>query len=161
MQSAFLSGEEGHKRDYAYYTEALFEPYLSRRRASGWGMYNVLGIKKGETEKMRAQRAMNFVFFGAPVGLILTIERRLERGSWIDCGMFLQNIMLLARARGLGTCPQASLGEFPDIIRSELNIPAEQIVVGGISLGYPDPDAPINEFQPERELLSEFVTYWE
>ena len=161
IQSAFLNGEAGHKRDYAYYTAPLFEPYLSRRRACGWGMYDLLGIKKGEAEKMQIQRSGNYVFFGAPVGLIFTIDKRLERGSWIDYGMFLQNIMLLCRSHGLHTCPQASLGEFPDIVRSELGIPSEQIVVAGMSLGYADLDAPINAFQPTRQSLSEFVTYWQ
>jgi nitroreductase len=158
IKEAFLTSEPGHKRDYAYYTEALFEPYLGRRRACGWGMYNALGI---ETDKMKQQRAQNYEFFGAPVGLIFTIERRLERGSWIDCGMFVQNIMLLARHFGLHTCPQASLGEFPDIVRAELGIPQEQIILGGMSLGYADPDAIVNRFQPLRDPLSSFVTYWD
>ena len=120
MRQAYLDQKPGHVRDYAYYTEPLSEPFLARRRACGWGMYGVLDIKRGETEKIRAQRATNYSFFGAPLGLVFTINKKLERGSWIDNGAFLQNVMLLARSFGLHTCPQASIGEFPDIVRGQL-----------------------------------------
>ena len=99
IQQAFLSGEPGHKRDYNYYTDPMEEPYLARKRACGWGLYGTLGIGRGDHEKSKAYRAGNYVFFGAPVGLVLTIDRTLEIGSWFDYGLFAQTLMLAARAR--------------------------------------------------------------
>ena len=94
-----------HPRDYDYYPETWTSPFIERRRENGWGLYGLLGIQRGEKEKMHAQQRRNFEFFGAPVGLMVTVDRALGRGSLVDCGMFLQNIMLAARARGLHTCP--------------------------------------------------------
>ncbi|TJV74836.1 MAG: nitroreductase, partial [Mesorhizobium sp.] len=102
-----------------------FEPYLTRRRANGFGLYSVLGIGRREVDRMRAQHDRNFVFFDAPVGMIFTVDRRLNKGSWIDYGMFLQNIMVAARGRGLHTCPQAAFAPYHKQIRPVLNIPDE------------------------------------
>src|SRR3546814_14494255 len=107
------------KDEWKYYPDEFFEPYLSRRRTIGWGLYGLLGIKKGEKERMKEQRGRNYVFFDAPVGLIFTIDRRLELGSWLDYGMFLQNIMVSARSHGLHTCPQAAFGPYYRITRPE------------------------------------------
>ena len=98
IQQAFLTDEPGHKRDYDYYTDPIEEPYLARRRQCGWGLYGTLGIGRGDHAKSKAYRAGNYNFFGAPAGLIFTIDRDLEHGSWLDYGMFLQTIMLAARA---------------------------------------------------------------
>ena len=98
------------------------------------------------------------MFFGAPVGLIFAIDRDLEKGSWLDFGMFLQSIMVAARGRGLDTCPQAALGNYPGIVRRHLGIPEEQLIVCGMALGFADPDAPTNALVTEREELPVFVT---
>ena len=108
-----------HASEYAYYPAQFPEPYLSRRRKVGWDLYGLLGIKKGETDKMRAQHARNYVFFDAPVGMIFTIDRVLERGSWLDHGMFLENIMVAARGFGLHSCPQAAFAPFHRVIRAD------------------------------------------
>jgi len=139
MKREFLS-DAPERRDYAYYTDPVEEPYLARRRQCGWGLYGLLGIGRGDREKSKAYRARNYDFFGAPVGLVFTIERKLEKGSWLDYGMFLQTIMLAARAKGLHTCPEASIANYPDIVRRELGITEEWIVVCGMALGYADPD---------------------
>ncbi len=105
---AFDHTPEKHDSEKRYYPKKWFEPFISRRRKVGWDLYGLLGIEKGDKEKMKKQHRRNFQFFDAPVGLIFTIHRDLETGSWLDYGMFLQNIMLLAREAGLHTCPQAA-----------------------------------------------------
>lgn len=145
--------------EYRYYPDKFFEPYLSRRRAVGFALYSLLGIGRREVERMRAQHDRNFTFFDAPVGLIFTIDRRLNKGSWVDHGMFLQSIMLAARARGLHTCPQAAFAPYHKLIRPILGIPDEEIVVCGMALGYEDTSKPENSLRSERAPLEEFVTF--
>ncbi len=159
IQRAFLNDESGHKRDYEYYTDPVVEPYLARRRACGWGLYSTLGIGRGDHEKSKAYRATNYNFFGAPAGLVFTIDRALEKGSWLDYGMFLQTIMLAARARGLHTCPEASIASYPDIVRRELALGDEWVVICGMALGYAEEDALINTFQPERIALDDYAVF--
>ena len=159
IQQAFLTGEPGHQRDYDYYTDPIEEPYLARRRQCGWGLYGTLGIGRGDHAKSQAYRATNYNFFGAPAGLIFTIDRRLERGSWLDYGMFLQTLMLAARARGLHTCAEAAIASYPDIVRRELNITRDWIVICGMAMGYADPDAIVNTFQPPRIALEEYAVF--
>jgi nitroreductase len=159
IRQAFLSDEPGHKRDYDYYTDPVFEPYLARRRACGWGLYGTLGIGKGDHDKSKAFRASNYVFFGAPAGLVFTIDRKLEKGSWLDYGMFLQTLMLAARARGLHTCAEASIASYPDVVRRELGLGHEWVVVCGMAMGYADSDAVVNTFQPQRITLDEYAVF--
>ncbi len=159
IQQAFLADEPGHRRDYDYYTDPVYEPYLSRRRQCGWGLYGTLGIARGDREKSKAYRATNYVFFGAPAGLVFTIDRGLEKGSWLDYGMFLQTIMLAARARGLHTCAEAAIASYPDIVRRELGIGSEWVVICGMAMGRADPHAAVNAFQPPRIALEEYATF--
>jgi nitroreductase len=107
------AANEVSAREYNYYPVNWREPYLARRRACGWGLYGTLGIGREDKGKMHAQHARNFAFFDAPVGLIFSIDRDLEQGSWLDYGMFLQSIMVAARSFGLETCPQAAWLIFP------------------------------------------------
>jgi nitroreductase len=146
-------------REYNYYPEKWREPYLARRRACGWGLYGTLGIGRADKERMHDQHRRNFIFFDAPVGLIFSIDRDLELGSWLDYGMFLQSIMVAARQFGLETCPQAAFLTFWDVLQRRLGIPAEQQIVCGMSLGYPDRDAKVNSFTPARLKPDEFVTF--
>ena len=153
------SGE--HSGEVQYYPSKWFEPYLSRRRKVGWDLYGLLGIEKGDHDKTHAQHRRNFVFFDAPVGLIFTIHRDLATGSWLDYGMFLQNIMLLAREAGLHTCAQAAWSDYHAIIREQLDIDASEIVVCGMALGYADESAIENQLVSERADVSEFVRYFD
>ncbi|MDH4150079.1 MAG: nitroreductase [Betaproteobacteria bacterium] len=159
IQRAFLSDEPGHQRDYEYYTDPVVEPYLARRRACGWGLYGTLGIGRGDHEKSKAYRATNYTFFGAPAGLIFTIDRELEKGSWLDYGMFLQTLMLAARARGLHTCAEASIASYPDIVRRELGLDDAWVVICGMALGFADADAVVNTFQPPRIALDDYAVF--
>ena len=148
-----------HEREYAYYPEKWISPYVDRRRKIGWDMYGLLGIGKGDYEKTHRQHGRNFAFFDAPVGLMITMDRIMERGSLIDCGMFLQGLMIAARARGLDTCPQAAFLDFHRIIADAVGIPDNEMLVCGMSLGYADPQAPINRLVTEREPVEGFATF--
>jgi nitroreductase len=160
IQGAYLADEPGHVRDYKYYTDELFDPFLSRRRACGWGLYNTLGIERGEKTRMKQQRATNYNFFGAPVGLVCTIDSRLETGSWMDFGGFVQTVMLAAREFGLHSCAQASIAEYPKIVRQHLPVDPNHAVACGIALGYADTGALVNQFRTERCQLDEFATFF-
>jgi nitroreductase len=160
LHGRFLAGDLGAE-EYAYYPRQWREPHLSRRRKVGWDLYGALGIAKGDAERMRQQHARNFLFFDAPVGLVVTMGRDLERGSWLDCGMFLENIMIAARAFGLGTCPQAAFNGYGRLIAERLALPDTEMVVCCMALGHPDPDAPENTFPTEREPARGFARFVE
>ena len=145
--------------EYRYYPDQFFEPYLTRRRTVGFALYGLLGIGRRDVERMRAQHDRNFTFFDAPVGMIFTIDRRLNIGSWIDHGMFLQNVMIAARGRGLHTCPQAAFAPYHRQIRPLLGIPDEEMVVCGMALGHEDESKPENALRSERVPVEEFVTF--
>jgi nitroreductase len=147
------------QRDYHYYPRQWREPYLARRRKVGWGLYALAGVARGDEAAGHAQRARNFDFFGAPVGLFFTLDRDLEQGSWLDMGMFIQNVMLAARGHGLDTCAQAAFCDHHDIVRAHLGIPDTEALVCGLSLGVADPEEPTNRLETEREPLSAFVTF--
>lgn len=142
-----------------YYPNEWISPYIDRRRQNGWSLYGLLGITKGEKEKMHAQNQRNYHFFDAPVGLIFTIDRVMGRGSLLDYGMFLQNIMLLARSRGLHTCPQAAWNYYPRIVLPFLGAGEEEQMVCGMALGHADEQAPVNTLETPRETVESF-TRW-
>lgn len=156
--AAFEDGDD-HQFEYDYYAENWREPYLARRRANGWGLYGSIGITKGDHEKMKHQHGRNYLFFDAPVGLIFTIDRDLEIGSWLDYGMFLQSIMVSARSFGLDTCPQQAFAQYHMIIQRRLAIPKEEMIICGIALGYADMRAPENSFITERETVENFTKF--
>ncbi|MDF1794263.1 MAG: nitroreductase [Thalassobaculaceae bacterium] len=156
---AAFDGEEEHKSEWAYYPKRFRDPYLARRRKVGWDLYGLLGIEKGDHARMHVQHGRNHLFFDAPVGLIFTIDRDLEIGSWLDYGMFLQNVMVVARSHGLETCPQAAFAPFHKVIRETLGLDDMEAVVCGMSLGYADWDRVENTLITERVPLDEFVTF--
>lgn len=158
--AAHYNSQNEHKSDYGYYPDTFEEPYKSRRRKIGLDLYGLLGIQKGESEKMLAQHGRNYLFFDAPVGLIFTIDKDLKIGSWLDYGMFLQNIMIVATAHGLGTCPQAAFAKYHRIIREKLDIADDQIVVCGMSLGRVDFDAVENQLETERVPVEGFTNFY-
>ena len=159
--AAYDSEEPGHQAEYNYYPAEFFEPYLARRRKIGWDLYGLLGIEKGDSARMRAQMRRNFEFFGAPVGLIFSIDRRMGQGGWLDYGMFLQNVMLAARARGLDTCPQVAWLDYHRIIGEVLGFGDQEMLVCGMCVGQADPDAIENTLATERAALEEFVVVHE
>ncbi|MDE1949305.1 MAG: nitroreductase, partial [Burkholderiales bacterium] len=136
-------------------------PYVDRRRRVGWDLYGLLGITKGDKARMHAQHGRNYDFFDAPVGLMFTIDRVMERGSWLDYGMFLQSVMVAAQARGLGTCPQAAFTPFHRLIAEQLGLAGSEMVVCGMALGHPDPAAVENQLVTEREPVAHFTQFHE
>ena len=152
-----LAGQ--YREEYDYYPSQWVSPYIDRRRENGWGLYGLLGIGKGDKDKMHAQHQRNFRFFDAPVGLMFTIDRVMGRGSLMDYGMFLQNIMLSARARGLHTCPQAAWNGFARIILPHIGAGPDEMMVCGMSLGYADESDKVNTFHTPRVATEDF-THW-
>ena len=148
-----------HSEEYAYYPTDWVSPYLERRRKVGWDLYGLLGIGKGDKPRMHAQHRRNYDFFGAPVGLMFTLDRVMRQGSWLDFGMFLENVMVAARARGLDTCPQAAFTPFHRIVLEHLGAPPEQQLVCGMSLGHADPAAIENTLVTEREPVAAFTRF--
>ena len=149
--------EEGIEFDY--YPKEWVEPWLSRRRKVGFYLYGLLGIAKGDKESMKKQSARNFCFFDAPIGLIFTLDRALGNGMLMDYGMFMANLMIAARARGLDTCTQAVFANYPKTIRKVLDIPENELIICGMALGYADPDAPENRLITERVPVEDFADF--
>ena len=150
-----------YREEYDYDPAKWVSPYIDRRRENGWSLYGLLGIAKGEKDRMHAQHQRNFRFFDAPVGLMFTLDRVMGRGSLVDYGMFLQNLMVAARARGLHTCPQAAWNGYARIILPHVGAGADEMLVCGMSLGYADPDAPVNGFHTPREPAASFTRWLE
>ncbi|RZJ85490.1 MAG: nitroreductase [Massilia sp.] len=150
-----------HAEEYAYYPREWISPYVDRRRKVGWDLYSLLGLTRDNKAGMAAQHARNYRFFDAPVGLIFTIDRIMEQGSWLDYGMFLQNIMVAARGRGLDTCPQAAFTQYHRVIARQLALPENEMVVCGMALGWADPDKIENSLVTEREQVGNFARFME
>ncbi len=148
-----------HQAEYDYYPRQWRSPFIERRRKVGWDLYGLLGLTRDNKAGMAAQHARNYAFFDAPVGLMFTIERHLGQGSWLDYGMFLQNIMIAARGRGLDTCPQAAFTGYHKIIADVLQFSEDEMLVCGMSLGYADPARIENSLITERAPLHEFVKF--
>ena len=143
--------------EYKIYAENLSDPYNARRKLCAEDMYSTIGIARENKLGRMMQFARNFDFYDAPVGMIVAIDRTMEHGQWADVGMFLQSILLLAHERGLGTCPQAAWAAMPRTVRAHLDLPPELIVYCGISMGYADIDAPINQTRTSRAAFDEIV----
>lgn len=150
-----------YREEYDYYPEKWVSPYIDRRRENGWGLYGLLGITKGDKDKMHAQQQRNFRFFDAPVGLMFTMDKVMGRGSLVDYGMFLQTIMLAARGHGLHTCPQAAWNGFAKIILPHIGAGPDEMLVCGMALGYADEGELVNTFRTPRVSASEFTTWLE
>lgn len=148
-----------YEEAYSYYPEKWFSPYIDRRRENGWSLYGLLGIEKGDKEKMFLQHQKNFRFFDAPIGLFFTIHQDLGTGSILDYGMFLQNIMISAQSHGLATCPQAAWNKFSKIILPMIGAGDDEMLVCGMAIGYPNTDDKVNTFQTPRAKVAEFTTW--
>jgi len=152
-------GFEPYQREWNYYPVRWREPFLGRRRKIGWDMYNLLGVAKGDFEGTQQARMRNYEFFGAPVGMIFTLDEDLEMGSWLDLGIYLGSVMIAARGHGLHTCPQAAFADFHSIIRPLLKIPENEVIICGMALGHIDPNAPVNGLKTVRADLDAFATF--
>lgn len=149
-----------HCEEFAYYPKTWKSPFIERRRELGWGLYSLLGIAREDKVAMKAQHERNFEFFDAPVGIFFTTDRSMERGSWLDFGMFLQNIMLLARTFDLDTCPQAAFNRYHRVVTERLRLPDEEVLVCAMSLGYADFSKVENRLASERVPVESFVRFY-
>ncbi len=147
--------------DYAYYPAEWVDPFKTRRVECGMALYGAQGIKREDRERRIEAWNDNYRFFGAPAGLLVFIDRRMEKGSWVDLGMFVQSIMLAALGHGLATCPQAALAEYPNHVRNILGVDDNLALVCGLSLGYPDPKAPVNNYRTTREPVDGFTRWYD
>ena len=148
-----------YREAYDYYPEKWVSPYIDRRRENGWSLYGLLGIGKADKDKMHLQHQRNYKFFDAPVGLMFTLDKVMGRGSLVDYGMFLQSVMLAARAHGLHTCPQAAWNGFATIILPHIGAGPDEMLVCGMALGYADDKDIVNTFRTPRETVASF-THW-
>lgn len=147
--------------DYDYYPTEWIDPFKSRRFECGMALYKALEIGREDKEKRLEAGLANYRFFGAPVTLFFFIDKRMGKGSWFDMGMFLQSIMLAAEEHGLGSCPQASTSDYPDMIREKLGVSDQYDLMCGLSLGHPDKEKAVNQYRTSREEVDSFTTWFE
>jgi nitroreductase len=159
LESAFREGINPSMA-YDYYPKVWEEPFKSRRRACGLLMYEALGIGREERERQVEQWAANFRAFDAPTVLFLFIDASLTTGAFIDCGIFLQSVMLAATERGVSICPQAALAEYGDIVKAQLGIDENKIVIAGVAMGFEAKEAPVNAYRTPREPVEKFATFY-
>ena len=160
LLQAYENREEPHP-DYIYYPSNWFEPYKTRRFQTGMALYNALNIQHDDKERRRQQWKANYHFFGAPVGLFFLIDKGLGDGALVDMGMYMQSVMLAALAYELTTCPQASLTDYPDIIRKQLGLADNLAVLCGMAMGYADTTHPVNNYRTEREAVKNFSRWYD
>jgi len=156
---AAIDAGEPDTREYDVYPKVFPQVYDTRRKTVGKQLYTLLGVMRGDEAGMNRQFRKNYDFFGAPVGLILCIDRGMGNGQWVDLGIFLDNLMLLAREKGLHTCAQAAFGRYQRVIRRELSLPEGQLVLCGLAVGYADPDEVPNNLITERAPLQDWVVW--
>jgi nitroreductase len=148
-----------HSSEYQYYASQLPEPYSSRRDQFGRLFYGSLGIQQSDMVARAYQTSKNYGFFGAPVGLIVAIDRRLAVGNWLDLGMFIQNVMIAAGARGLQTCPQETFSKYHALLRILLPIPTEEMVVCGMSIGFAEGESVNSGSLMPKAVVDEFAQF--
>ena len=158
--AAFDSGAKPDP-DYTYYPRAWVEPYKSRRFECGMALYRALEIDRDDKARRLEVWKDNYRFFDAPVALFFFIDRVMEQGAWLDMGMFIQSLMLAAREQGLESCPQASVADYPGVVRKVLGVADDKLLLCGLALGYPDPDHPVNNYRTDREPVENFTTWFD
>jgi nitroreductase len=158
IETAFRNGKQS-RASYVYYPEEWISPYKERRKECAVLMYGAVGIPFGDKTARLEQWARNYRAFDAPVMLLFLIDSVMGQGSFIDYGMFMQSLMLAAEEEGLATCPQASLAEYPDIIRQELGYDDSMLVICGMALGHEDKEAAINSYRTPRMEVGEFTRF--
>ncbi len=156
---AIKTGDAGPGAEYHTYPQEFTPLYDQRRKKVGKDLYTLLNVPRGDTEGMQRQFLKNFDFFGAPTGMILTLERRMEKGQWVDNGIFLGCLMLMARELGLHTCPQAAFSRYQHVIRRELAIPEDEVVICGLAVGYADPAKVPNDLITDRAAVGDFTVF--
>ncbi|MBF6992296.1 MULTISPECIES: nitroreductase [Cupriavidus] len=159
MRERIAHTPKGEDREYNVYPPELVAPYRDRRFEVGEALYHYLGIPREDKARRLAQFASNFTFFGAPLALFCTVDRRMGPPQWSDLGMYLQTVMLLLREEGLDSCAQECWAMYPETIGSFLQLPAERMLFTGMAIGFEDPEAPANQLRAARAPLAEFAEF--
>jgi nitroreductase len=160
LEAAFRSGAPLEPA-FDYYPKTWIEPFSGRRKACGLQMYQALSIRKGDREGQADQWAANFRAFDAPAVLYLWIDATLSPGSLIDCGIFLQSVMLAATERGVSTCPQVAPAEYGSVVQSVLGLPESKRVIVAVAMGYEARDAAVNGYRTDRECVEAFTRFFD
>lgn len=164
LQQALLDAfqaRQASEMDYQYYPLEWASPYRERRNDCGMQLYQALDIARDDKERRLSQWAANYRAFDAPVMLLFFLDAGMQAGSFLDSGMFVQSVMLAAQARGLATCPQAALAEYPTIVKTQLGYPADSTLLCGMSMGYEDTDHPVNHYRTPRQPVSAFTRFFD
>ena len=157
VTAAAIAGRTG--KEYAYFPDDAGEPYTSRRRKVGFDLYALYGIARNDMEGRKQSMLKNFQLFGAPVGLFFAMEKKMLYGSWLDLGMYMQNVMVLARGHGLESCPQEAWGHYGPTVHETVGIPDGQVIVSGMAMGYEDKAVVANTLVTEREPVEGFARF--
>jgi nitroreductase len=155
--AAKLAAGESEAPEYDVYPPNLWDPFRRRRRETGSHRYAALGVDDKDKAALKELGDRNYRFFGAPVGLFFCLDRKLGNPQWSDMGMYMLSVMLLAAERGLDTCPQESWSNWPVSVRAFLDLPDDLMLFAGMSLGYRDPDHPLNNIRTAREPFEVFA----
>lgn len=159
MRARIEEAPRGEPKEYDIYPEELVSPYRERRFQIGEDLYAQLGIPREDKAARRTWFARNFQFFGAPLALFCSLDRRMGPPQWSDCGMYLQNVMLLLREAGLDSCPQECWAMYPQTMQRFLGIPPQRMLFTGMAIGYADPDAPANGLHARRAGADEYCEF--
>ena len=154
--SQAVRAQQPERVDYDYFPRPMPLQLRKRQVAAAQALYRSLGIARGDVAGREQQFERNYRFFDAPVALLVTLERDFGSGGFMDLGMCLHGLLLAAHAQGLGACAIGALASYPDLVRRELGLPDSELVVCGVALGWPDPQAPANQTQTEREPLARY-----
>lgn len=160
MESAFRENGQG-AMDYHYYPLEWHEPFKKRRVTCGAQLYAALDIERHDKERRLEQWVANYRAFDSPVVLFFFLDPTMQKGSFLDFGMFIQSLMLAAVEKGLATCAQASLGQYPELVKDFLGYSRDKILLCGMALGYEDKEAPVNKYRTEREEVEVFTRFFE
>lgn len=145
--------------EYSYFPDPMPAELKDRQRKAGYALYSALGIERRDIAGRRAQFARNYAFFGAPVGIVVTIDRNMGKGCFMDLGMSIMTFLLAAESKGLGATGIGALANYSSVVHSHLGLGKDEMVVCGIALGHPDRDAPVNQFRTERAPLEDFASF--
>jgi nitroreductase len=159
IRSKLPAQPQGEGTEYPVYPPHLKEPYRSRRFKCGEDLYATIAIAREDKRARIAQFARNYEFFGAPAAMFFVIDRIMGADQWADVGMFMQSVMLLARERGLHTCPQEAWASWHRTVTEFLGVPAELMLFCGLAIGYRDESAPINRLRTDRAPVEEFAQF--
>ena len=159
MKDRVVACPEGEPVEYDVYPTSLHSPYRERRFEVGEDMYRLLGIPREDKPARRAWFARNYQFFGAPLALFCSVDRRMGPPQWSDLGMFLQSVMLLLREHGLDSCPQECWSAYHATVARFIGLPPERMLFCGMAIGYRNPDHPVNRLVSKRAPLAEFADF--